>query len=357
MSPSLEALDPQFLEQVLSRMHKQPVCVQGVRTETLSPPPRATLLPTAKVSKVTVQTSLGPHAVVAKVYPRERTRDVQVLQFLSALEYLPIPRVLHVEGADAAGQSGALLEFIEGRDAFPMTPQRARAAAASLAAVHVRFWAQADRLPEVFRQRGDRPTSERIEQGIRRLLDSPQQEALLQTDVPEVLTFLMAAMRVERDFLQADGPLPETLVHGAFAASQIVFRPVDDREEAVLIGWEHARAGRGSEDLAGLVTSLDPASHEVCYSVVLMAYVEALAKANIALRLDTLQEEVDRRSALLWAVNLPQLCRLYAERRAEPRYDAWCRWFKGTAASNISRLIPLLDRHKRKMEVPDARLM
>lgn len=356
MTTSQDPMSPQFLEQVLSRMHKQPVRVLSVQAETMSPPPRATLLPTAQVSKVTMQTSLGPRKVVVKTYPRERTRDVQVLQFLSAMEYLPIPRVLYAEKNEQSGQGLAVLEFIEGIESCPITPQRARAAATALATVHVRFWADADKLPAVFRQHDDQPTPERIEQGIRRFLDTPQREALLQTEVPQVLTFLMKVMRVDRQFLQSHGPLSETLVHGAFAASQMVFRPADGREDAVLIGWEHARAGQGSEDLAGLITSLDPASHDACYSTVLLAYIEALGKANIAMKLETLQEEVDRRCAMVWAINLPQLCRLYAERCGDSQCSAWCQWFKGTAASNINRLIPLLDRHRRKVDVPDARL-
>jgi hypothetical protein len=273
-----------------------------------------------------------------------------VWRFLATQLDLPVPAIVHVECDERRGQFGVVLEYVEpAEDAAPLDEEACRLVGGALASVHRRFWGAADGLPDVFRPASGAEAAGRIEPGIRRFLDrmSGERQAVLYAAVPQVLGFLAKLLRMDEAFFVGSGELKETLIHGGMDAAEVLFRRRGGGLQPVFIGWDAARIGEGSEDLASFSASVGALpGGEALGAAAVDAYLAEMSAAGIAIGAKALGEEIVRQSAVLWGRNLPQLCSQFLDRKDQPAHEPWCTWFVDSAARQVAGLIPMLQKLK-----------
>ena len=273
MSAGFAQLTADFLSEVLSRKHKQAVRVQNLTVTEYHD--------RADLRKLAIESTVGPVELMVKILPQNRRRETEVWAFLAQAGALPLPELYHAEFDQRLGSYGVILEFIPPlMEVERWDDAQCRRVGAALAAVHGRFWAKTDELPEPFAA-PETPPEATVEPAVRRFLDrlSGTRQAVLYADVPDVLTLLAKLLRMAPAFFAEPTDLPQTLIHGALDRTEVLFRPHGAGPQPVLIDWCDARVGRGSEDLAMLVNSLPADRQSAARASLLAGYLEGLAAA------------------------------------------------------------------------------
>ena len=341
-------LSAAFVGEVLSRKGKRPVRVRRMHVTDYADSPynvrRATGL-----RKVDVETAGGSVRLMVKALPQPRDREALVWRFLQEAGDLPIPEVYHIESNPRQGVYGVILEYVGPLSETEVWHEdQCRRVGTALGRVHAAYWGRTDELPETF-PAPQTPPEATVEPAVRRFLDrmSPRRHAILHEAVPDVFGFLARLLRMPPEFFEERAELPRTLIHGALDRSEVLFRPHGRGPEPVLIDWERARVGRGTEDLASLLNSLTVSERAAGRESLEAAYLDWLRSADIGIQARPLHDEIDRQRVLQAARRLPQLCRLYVDRRDEAAYSQWRQWFldvAGPDAAELKKLLGELDR-------------
>ncbi|HUT01236.1 MAG TPA: phosphotransferase [Phycisphaerae bacterium] len=332
-------LSAEFFADLLSRRHQRTVRVRGATV---------TDRPAGDLKQVDLETSIGPVRLLAKSLGQRRKREALVWRFLVAAGHMPIPEVYHVEFDEKLGRYGVILDLPAAEaPGSPWDRPRRRAVGSALARLHAPFWGKADELPETFAP-PKTPPEATVEPAARRFLDHmpARQQGLLHTAVPEVFAFLVKLLRMPPAFFAEPDAPPKTLVHGALRREAVLFGSRAGHPEPVLVDWEHARAGRCTEDLAALTNSLSADERAAGREDLLSAYVDALALAGVAAQPELLHDETDRQRVLLAGRELPRLCKLYAKRDHAGDDPSWCESFVAAARADAAELKGLLDRFR-----------
>lgn len=352
-----QQLSEEFFADLLSRRRKRSVRVRGLTVTDRAPrpgdAPRA-----AELKLVELDTSIGPLRLMVKQLDQRRKREALVWRFLARAGGMPLPEVYHIEFDEKAGRFGVIAELVAPEtETEAWDESRCRAVGSAVARLHAPFWGRAGELPETF-PTPQTPPEATVEPAVRRFLDGmiAERQAVLYAAVPEVFAFLAKLLRMPPGFFAEPTDPPTTLIHGSLGRGEVLFSPQADRPECVLIGWEHARVGRGSEDLAALINSLSPAERAAGREGLLAAYLEHLALAGVAADRPRLSDEIDRQRVLLAGRNLPQVCGLYVERAGSAEHRQWCASFEQTAGPDASELKGLLGRfHYPEPPIPEER--
>jgi len=350
-----QQLSEEFFADLLSRRHKQTVRVERL-TVTDQAERRDDVRPPAGLKRVDLETSVGPLRLMAKQLDQRRKREASVWRFLARAGGAPLPEVYHVEFDEKAGRFGVVLEFVEPpAETQAWDEAQCRAVGSAVARLHAPFWGRAGELPAIF-PTPETPPEAAVEPAARRFLDgmTAEHHGILYAAVPEVFAFLVKLLRMPPAFFaEADRP-PTTLIHGDLGRGEVLFRRRPDGAEPVLIDWEHARVGRGSEDLAALINSLSPAERAAGREGLLAAYLAGLERAGVAADPPQLADEIDRQRILLAGRDLPYLCGLYVERAGSADRRPWCASFAEAARHDAPELKGLLGRfHYPEPPIPE----
>lgn len=336
-------LAPEFFAEVLTRRRGTTVRVRSVDVAEcpgLAGPTRRA----EGLQKVDLQTTMGPLSLIVKRFHRTRQRGALVWRFLEAAGGLPLPELFHVESDEKLGRFGVILEYVE-PPADPRSWDAAdcRLVGSALARLHGPFWGRVDKLPALF-PIPEVPPEAAVESTVRRFLDEmpERRQLLLHTAMPAVFTFLARLLRMGREFFDEPAGPPKTLIHGALDCSEVLLRRDPPPTRALLIDWEDARVGRGTEDLASLINALPPADRPANAESIVSAYVEGLDAFGAVASAGRLVEEVKRQRILHAARNLPRLCTVYAENPDDPEYAAWRADFEQTARHDAAEMRKLL---------------
>jgi hypothetical protein len=348
-------LSPSFLGGVLSRKLKRPVRVRKVRLTDYADSPD-NVRGAAGLRKLDLQTTVGSVHLMVKTLDPPRRREARVWQFLLQAGEMPLPEVYHVEYDERSGVYGLILEYLAPLSETQAWDQpQCRRVGAALARLHGRYWGRTEQLPDVF-PAPQSPPEAAVEPAVRRFLDriSARRHALLDEAVPEVFGFLARLLRMPQAFFEEAADLPRTLIHGALDRWEVLFRPHGQGPQPLLIDWEYARIGRCAEDLASLCNSLPPEARRAGRDAMVGTYLEGLRSGEVAAAAGPLNDEIDRQRILQAARNMPQLCRLYSDRRDQGEYRHWCDWFLQVAGKDVIELKKLLDDMGREETVPEA---
>jgi len=336
-------LSAAFFGEILSRKHRQAVRVRSVEV--------ADYLDRADLKKVDLESTLGPVQMIVKVLPQARRREALVWRFLAQAGTLPVPDLYHVEFDQRLGSYGVVLEFVAPlAETASWPPAQCGRVGRALASLHAPFWSKAGELPEPFGAPATAPEAT-VEPAARRFVDrmSGRRQAMLYAALPEAFTFLAKLLRMTPSFFAEAADLPATLIHGALDRSEVLFRP-GGSPEPVLIDWQQARSGRGTEDVASLTNSLPAAARPAGSAELLAAYAEGIRSAGIDVSPERLAEEVARQRVLLGAKGLVAGCGQYAERSGQAEHRQWCASFVGEATGDVAEWKALLDALARKAD-------
>jgi hypothetical protein len=343
MLGGFQDLSAEYFSEILSRRARAAVDVSGIEVMDYADSPD-NIRGSAGLRKVDLVTSQGPLSLMVKVLGLARKREAEVWQFLRDAGGMPIPEVYQIELDSRRGNYGVITEFLAPlSQAEAWSPEVCRLVGGTLAVLHRRWWGRLDEAPD-FLPRPQQSSESRAEAAARWFIDrlSEDDRAALYSTVPEVFSLLVGLLRMPPEFFAEPKEMPRTVIHGSLDRSEVLFRPGGKHVEPVLIDWESARCGRCSEDLAGLLNSLPPDIRAAGRDPMVSAYIEALRQADIGIQTGYLQDRIDSRRILMAARDLPAMCRTYLQRKGEPQYRQWCRWFLDRAGKDVAELHQLL---------------
>ena len=339
-----QQLSEEFFADLLSRRCKQAVRVEGLAVTDYPRSSRAAGR-AGNLKRVDLETSIGRLHLMVKQLGQPGKREALVWRFLAGAGGMPLPEVYHIEFDEKVGRFGVILELVAPLIETEVWGEpQCRAVGSAVARLHAPFWGKAGELLGAF-PTPETPPEATVEPAVRRFLDrmSAERQGVLYAAVPEVFTFLAKLLRMPPDLFAEPADPPTTLIHGALGRDEVLFRPHADGPEPVLIDFEHARVGRGTEDIAALINSLSPAERAAGRKGLLEAYMAGLKLAGVPADPPQLAEEIDRQRILQAGKDLPQVCGLYIQRAGDADQRQWCASFEQTARSDASEMKKLLD--------------